>query len=192
MENRAVLLCPIVDLNHHRYAKGQPMNITPLDGFKLIPDSMPILIIIGIAFIIMVFAVIQGIIHRDIMENVAIVTCIVFIMLVITQIVSTNVGAYAMKKHEITEYVNKQGFEIKDGSPAVYAGEDKTMKIIRDGQEFSCTSYAPEDPEGNIFFVCDSKLGFGRTSLEDLKLQLEKASDRATAEQEESTQTQDR
>lgn len=168
------------------------MNITPLDGWSILPETtFGIVSMIAAAFIILVCITVASL-KKGRPRILSIIMIIATIFLSFGQIAASNLSTYGQKNDEIKAYVENQGFTIDEFDTAIYAGEEKIMKVSRDGQDFSCTSYAPTDPEGNIFFVCDSQLGFGRTSLEDLKLQLDKASDRVVAEQEESTQTKAR
>lgn len=168
------------------------MNITPLEGFTFLPQDMLFAILWGITLIMLVIAIIMAVIYRDIMENVAIAAGVVTFSFIFGSILSTNIGNYVDKHNEINSYVAEQGFEITEGTAAVYAGDDKTMTVTQDGQDFSCTSYAPENPEEHIFFVCDSQMGVGRSSLEDLKLQLDKASERESYSEKETASTSSR
>ena len=72
----------------------------------------------------------------------------------------------------VKSYVSSLGFEIKDGSVAVNPGTDKEMSISKNGEDYKCTSYAPDSTEEKIFLVCDNAMRAGKGTVEDLSMQL--------------------
>lgn len=72
----------------------------------------------------------------------------------------------------VKSYVTSLGFEIKDGKVAVNPGTDKEMTVSKNGEEFKCTSYAPDSVDEKIFLVCDTAIRVGKGSIEDLSMQL--------------------
>lgn len=72
----------------------------------------------------------------------------------------------------VKTYVSSLGFEVKDGSVAVNPGTDKEMSISKNGEDYKCTSYAPDSTEEKIFLVCDNAMRAGKGTVEDLSMQL--------------------
>lgn len=101
------------------------------------------------------------------------------IMLGLTGIVGiVSAGAIISEAKEssrsdaVKSYVSSLGFEIKDGAVAVNPGTDKVMTVSKNGEEYKCTSYAPDSVDEKIFLVCDTAMRVGKGSIEDLSMQL--------------------
>lgn len=82
------------------------------------------------------------------------------------------------KVNAVKDYVHAQGFDIKDGTIAVAPGTDAEFTVTKSGEDYTCTSYAPSSTEEKIFLVCDSGIGFGKGTLEDLAIQISGAEKR--------------
>lgn len=82
------------------------------------------------------------------------------------------------KKDEVKAYVSSLGFEFKSGSIAVSPGTDSAFTVAKADNDYPCTSYAPEAMNEKIFIVCDSGMGVGKGTIEDLSAQINGAQKR--------------
>lgn len=82
------------------------------------------------------------------------------------------------KKDAVKTYITDLGFELKSGSIAVNPGVDSAFTVAKAGNDYQCTSYAPESMEEKIFIVCDSGMGVGKGTIEDLSAQINGAQKR--------------
>lgn len=85
------------------------------------------------------------------------------------------------KTEAIKGHITDLGFEIKSGTIAVHPGSDSAFTVSKAGNDYQCTSYAPENAEEKIFIVCDSGMGVGKGTIEDLSAQINGAQKRLAA-----------
>lgn len=157
------------------------MDITPLADWLASPSNPLIIGTMLFSLAIIIAFSVMVVIYTDKWTHMVVGGTLLCVALCLTQFGISNVVKHVEKQNDAQDYVASLGFDIIEGNVAVYAGDDKTMVVSQNGETFSCTSYAPEDIEADIFFVCDSTTGQGRSSLEDLKLQLDKAVERDEA-----------
>lgn len=87
----------------------------------------------------------------------------------------------ASKTEAIKTHITDLGFELKSGSIAVHPNTDSAFTVSKAGNDYQCTSYAPETTEEKIFIVCDSGMGVGKGTIEDLSAQINGAQKRLAA-----------
>lgn len=85
------------------------------------------------------------------------------------------------KTDAIKAHITDLGFEMKSGSIAVHPNTDSEFTVSKAGNDYQCTSYAPETTEEKIFVVCDSGMGVGKGTIEDLSAQINGAQKRLAA-----------
>lgn len=158
------------------------MDITPLAGWFAFPTNPIITALLIIVLIDLAVYTVMAFKLSHLRKGMGFAFIGISVALCLLAFSHASISQFHEKKQEVQGYVTGLGFDITDGTVAVYAGDDETMTVTQNGENHSCTSYAPEDQGAHIFFVCDSTTGEGRSSLPDLKLQLDKAAERAEAD----------
>lgn len=158
------------------------MDVTPIPGglAGLSGGSFALLIgLLLITFSTAIFVLVKG--RTDFRIPIAISIFVIGVAGTIGAGAAIIETAENKRANAVKEYVTSLGFEIKDGEVAVNTGTDKEMTVSKNGEDFTCTSYAPDSADEKIFMTCDTAVRMGKGTIEDLSAQLNGMKIRADA-----------